>query len=75
MITSLALMSIYGAPAVPLERICEEYLGLSRNEAHEKGCRRRIAAAGIQTREEPEGSLLGESGRPGETHRRRSRQR
>ncbi|MBY0368250.1 hypothetical protein CDN99_15160 [Roseateles aquatilis] len=36
MITSLALMSIYGAPAVPLERICEEYLGLSRNEAMRK---------------------------------------
>lgn len=33
MITALALMSIYGAPTVPLERICESYLGLSRQEA------------------------------------------
>ncbi len=33
MITSLALMSIYQAPTVPLDRICDEYLGLSRQEA------------------------------------------
>lgn len=33
MITSLALMSVYGGPTVPLDQICEPLLGLSRREA------------------------------------------
>lgn len=33
MITALALMSIYGGPVVHLDAICEELLGLSRQEA------------------------------------------
>lgn len=33
MITSLALMSVYGGPTVPLDKICEPLLGLSRQEA------------------------------------------
>ena len=36
MITSLALMSVYGGPAVPLDKICEPLLGLSRQEAMRK---------------------------------------
>lgn len=31
--TVFALMAVYGGPTVPLEKICEEFLGLSRQEA------------------------------------------
>jgi len=31
--TAFALMAVYGSATVPLERICEELLGLSRQEA------------------------------------------
>ena len=37
MITSLALMSIYKAPAVPLSEICERYFALSYEEAMKAG--------------------------------------
>lgn len=31
--TAFALMAVYGGPTVPLDKICEELLGLSRQEA------------------------------------------
>lgn len=42
MITSLALMSIYKAPAVPLSEICQQYLGLSYEEAMRKAARNEL---------------------------------
>ena len=42
MITSLALMSIYRAPAVPLSEICDRYLGLSYEEAMRKAARNEL---------------------------------
>jgi len=41
-ITSLALMSIYRAPAVPLSEICDRYLGLSYEEAMRKAARNEL---------------------------------
>lgn len=31
--TAFALLAVYGGPTVPLEKICEELLGLSRQES------------------------------------------
>lgn len=42
MITSLALMSIYKAPAIPLEDVCTKYFGLSREEAMKKAARNEL---------------------------------
>ncbi len=39
MLTQLALMSIYQAPAVRLELVCEEYFGLSIDEAQRKAAK------------------------------------
>lgn len=42
MITSLALMSIYKAPAVPLSEICERYFALSYEEAMKRAARNEL---------------------------------
>jgi hypothetical protein len=39
MITSLALMDIYKAPAIPLAEICERYFALSYDEALKRASR------------------------------------
>ncbi len=42
MITSLALMSIHKAPAIPLADICERYFALSYEEALKKAARNEL---------------------------------
>lgn len=42
MITSLALMSIYKAPVIPLAEICERYFALSYEEAIRKAYRNEL---------------------------------
>lgn len=42
MITSLALMSIYKAPAIPLAEVCERYFSLSYEEALKKAARNEL---------------------------------
>jgi hypothetical protein len=42
MITSLALMSIYKAPAIPLAEVCERYFSLSYDEALKKAARNEL---------------------------------
>lgn len=42
MITSLALMSIYKAPAIPLVEVCERYFSLSYEEALKKAARNEL---------------------------------
>ena len=39
MITSLALMSIYKSPTIPLSEICERYFSLSYDEALRRSAR------------------------------------
>ncbi len=34
--TNLALLAVFGGPTVALDRICKDYLGLSREEAMKK---------------------------------------
>lgn len=42
MITSLALMSIYKSPAIPLNEVCERYFSLSYEEALKKAARNEL---------------------------------
>lgn len=42
MITSLALMSIYKSPAIPLAEVCERYFSLSYEEALKKAVRNEL---------------------------------
>ncbi len=42
MITSLALMSIYKSPAIPLSEVCERYFSLSYEEALKKAARNEL---------------------------------
>lgn len=42
MITSLALMSIYKSPAIPLIEVCERYFSLSYEEALKKAARNEL---------------------------------
>lgn len=42
MITSLALMSIFKSPAIPLADVCERYLGLGIEEAMRKAARNEL---------------------------------
>lgn len=42
MITSLALMAIYKAPAIPLADICEKYFALSFGEAMKRAARNEL---------------------------------
>lgn len=42
MITSLALMSIYKSPAIPLVEVCERYFSLSYEEALKKAARNEL---------------------------------
>ncbi len=42
MITSLALMSIYKSPAIPLAEVCERYFSLSYEEALKKAARNEL---------------------------------
>lgn len=42
MITSLALMSIYKAPTIPLAEVCERYFSLSYEEALKKAARNEL---------------------------------
>ena len=42
MITSLALMSIYKSPAIPLAEVCERYFALSYEEAMKKAARNEL---------------------------------
>lgn len=42
MLTHLALMSIYQAPAVRLELVCEDYFGLSIEEAMRRAARNEL---------------------------------
>ena len=42
MITSLALMSIHKAPAIPLAEICDRYFALSYDEAMKKAARNEL---------------------------------
>ena len=42
MITSLALMSIYKTPAIPLAEVCERYFSLSYEEAMKKAARNEL---------------------------------
>lgn len=42
MITSLALMSIYKSPTIPLHDICERYFSLSYEEALKKAARNEL---------------------------------
>ena len=39
MITTLALMSIYKTPVIPLSEVCERFFGLSYEEALKKAAR------------------------------------
>ncbi len=42
MITSLALMSIYKSPAIPLADVCEKFFALSYEEALKKAARNEL---------------------------------
>lgn len=42
MITSLALMSIHKAPAIPLAEVCERYFALSYEEAMKRAARNEL---------------------------------
>lgn len=42
MLTSLALMSLYKSPAIPLADICERYFALSYDEALKKAARNEL---------------------------------
>ncbi len=42
MITSLALMSIYKSPSIPLSEVCERYFSLSYEEALKKAARNEL---------------------------------
>lgn len=42
MITSLALMSLYKTPAIPLAEVCERYFALSYEEAAKKAARNEL---------------------------------
>jgi hypothetical protein len=42
MITSLALMSIYKTPTIPLSEVCERYFSLSYEEALKKAARNEL---------------------------------
>ena len=42
MITSLALMSIYKSPAIPLADVCEKYFAPSYEEALKKAARNEL---------------------------------
>lgn len=42
MITSLALMSIYKSPTIPLNEVCERYFSLSYEEALKRAARNEL---------------------------------
>ena len=42
MITTLALMSIYKTPVIPLSEVCERFFGLSYEEALKKAARNEL---------------------------------
>lgn len=42
MITSLALISIYKSPTIPLSAVCEQYFGVSYPEALRKAARNEL---------------------------------
>ena len=42
MITSLALMSIYKSPTIPLAEVCDRYFSLSHEEALKKAARNEL---------------------------------
>ena len=42
MLTSLALMSLYKSPAIPLSEVCERYFALSYEEALKKAARNEL---------------------------------
>lgn len=58
MITSLALMSLYKAPHVPLREICDRYLGLGYEEAARRAARQALPVPTFRLADSQKAPLL-----------------